>query len=54
MNKRTKGIVEKHNVKDGKELTSLYFTDDGLILTDLLQKLIDTCKPPYGINQLHC
>ena len=36
-----------------KDLTMLYLKNDVLLLTDVFQKCIDTCKKAYGINPLY-
>ena len=36
-----------------KELTMLYLKNDVLLLTDILQNFIDTCKKAYAINPLY-
>ena len=50
---RTKAIIVKNKITNLKELTMLYLKNDVLILTDIFQNYIDTCKKAYGINPLY-
>ena len=50
---RTPAIIVKNKVNNLKELTMLYLKNDVLLLTDIFQNYIDTCKKAYGINPLY-
>ena len=50
---RTQAIVVKNMITNLKELTMLYLKIDVLLLTDIFQNYIDTCKNAYGINPLY-
>ena len=50
---RTQAIIIKNKITNLKELTVLYFKNDVLLLTDIFQNYIDTCKKAYGINPLY-
>ena len=50
---RTQVITVKNKITNLKELTMLYLKNDVLLLTDIFQKYIDTCKKAYGINPLY-
>ena len=50
---RTQAIIVKNKIDNLKELTMLYLKNDVLILTDIFQIYIDTCKKAYGINPLY-
>ena len=45
---RTQAVVIKNKITNIKELTMLYLKNDVLLLTDIFQKYMDTCKKPYG------
>ena len=49
---RTQAIIIE-NKTNLKELTMLYLKNDVLLLTDVFQIYIDTCKKAYGINPLY-
>ena len=49
---RTQAIVVKNKITNLKELTMLYLENDVLLLTDIFQNYIETCKKAYGINPL--
>ena len=49
---RTQAII-KNKITNLKELTMLYLKNDVLLLTDISQNYIDTCKKAYGINPLY-
>ena len=49
---RTQAIIVKNKITNLKELTMLYLKNDVLLLTDIFQNYIDTCKKAYGINPL--
>ena len=48
-----KTIIVKNKITNLKELTMLYLKNDVLLLTDIFQNYIDTCKKAYGINPLY-
>ena len=50
---RTQAIIVKNKITNLKELTMLYPKNDVLLLTDIFQNYIDTCKKAYGINPLY-
>ena len=50
---RTQAIIVKIKITNLKELTMLYLKNDVLLLGDIFQKYIDTCKKAYGINPLY-
>ena len=50
---RTQAIIIKNKIINLKELTMLYLKNDVLLLTDIFQNYIDTCKKAYGINPLY-
>ena len=49
---RTQAIIVKNKITNLKESTMLYLKNDVLLLTDIFQIYIDTCKKTYGINSL--
>ena len=50
---RTQAIIVKNKITNLKELTMMYLKNDVLLLTDIFQNYIDTCKKAYGINPLY-
>ena len=50
---RTQAIIVENNITNLKELTMLYLKKEVLLLTDIFQNYIDTCKKAYGINPLY-
>ena len=50
---RTQAIIVKNKITNLKELTMLYLKNDVLLLTDIFQNYIDTCKKAYGINPIN-
>ena len=50
---RTQAILIKNKITTLKELTMLYLKNDVLLLTNIFQNYIDTCKKAFGINPLY-
>ena len=50
---RTQVIIVKNKITNFKKLTMLYLKNDVLLLTDIFQNYIDTCKKAYGIKPLY-
>ena len=50
---RTQPFILKNKITSLKELTMLYLKNDVLLLTDISQNFIDTCKKATGINPLN-
>ena len=50
---KTQAIIVKNRITNLKELTMLYLKNDLLLLTDIFQNYIDTCKKAYDINPLY-
>ena len=50
---RTQAINLKNKITNIKEITMFYLKNDVLLLTDIFQNYIDTCKKAYGINPLY-
>ena len=50
---RTQAIIVKNRTTNLKELTMLYLKNDVILLTDIFQNYIDTCKKAYGISSLY-
>ena len=50
---RTREIVKKFNIKDGKELTELYCKSDVLLLTCVFEKFISVSQNEFGISPLY-
>ena len=50
---RTQAIIVKNEITNLKESTMLYLKNDVLLLTDIFQNYVDTCKKAYGINPLY-
>ena len=51
---RTREIIRKFNIKNGKELTELYLKSDVILLADVFEKFIKISVEEYGINPLYC
>ena len=51
--KRTQGIIIKNKTTNLKEITMLYLKNYVLLLTDIFQIYINTCKKAYGNNPLY-
>ena len=49
---RTQAIIVKNKITNLKESTMLYLKNDVLLLTDIFQNYLNTCKKAYGINPL--
>ena len=43
----------KNTIGNIKELTMLYLKNVVILLTDIFQKITDTCEKAYGINPLY-
>ena len=50
---RTREIIKKFNIKDGKELTELYCKSDVLLLTGVFEKFIKVSQIEFGISPLY-
>ena len=50
---RTREIIKKFNIKDGKELTELYCKSDVLLLTCIFEKFIKVSQNEFGISPLY-
>ena len=51
---RTREIIKKFNIKNGKELTELYSKSDVILLADVFEKFIKISVEEFGINPLYC
>ena len=51
---RTTENIEKFNIKDGEELTEIYFKSDVLLLACVFDKFIEVSVNEFGINPLYC
>ena len=51
---RTKEIFELFDIKNGEELTRLYFKSDVILLPDVFEKFVKVSTEEYGINPLYC
>ena len=51
---RTREIIKKFNIKNGKELTELYLKSDVILLANVFEKFIKISVEEYGINPLYC
>ena len=51
---RTREIVKKFNIEDGKELTELYCESDVLLLACVFEKFIKVSQNEFGISPLYC
>ena len=51
---RTREIIKKFNIKNGKELTELYLKSDVILLADVFEKFIKISVEEFGINPLYC
>ena len=50
---RTQAIILKSKITHLKELKMLYLKNDVLLLKDIFQNYIDTCKKAYGIKPIY-
>ena len=50
---RTREIIKKFGIKDGKELTELYCKSDVLLLTCVFEKFIKVSQNEFGISPLY-
>ena len=51
---RTMDIIERFNIKNGKELTEIYLKSDVLLLACVFEKFIKVSINEFGINPLYC
>ena len=51
---RTREIIKKFNIKNGKELTELYLKSDVILLADVFEKFIKISVEEYGLSPLYC
>ena len=51
---RTKDIIKRLNIKNGKELTEIYLKSDVLLLACVFEKFIKVSVNEFGINPLYC
>ena len=50
---RTREIIKKFNIKDGKELTELYCKSDVLLLACVFEKFIKVSQNEFGVSPLY-
>ena len=50
----TKEKIKLFNIKNGEELTKLYFKKDGLLSADIFEKYIKVSFEEFDINLLYC
>ena len=50
---RTREIIKKFNIKDGKELIELYCKSDVLLLACVFEKFIEVSQIEFGISSLY-
>ena len=51
---RTMDIIKRFNIKNGEELTEIYFKSDVLLLACVFEKFIKVSVNEFGINPLYC
>ena len=50
---RTREIIKKFNIEDGKELTELYSKSDVLLLACVFEKFIKVSQNEFGFSSLY-
>ena len=51
---RTREIIRKFNIKDGKEITDIYCKSDVLLLACVFEKFIKVSQKEFGVSPLYC
>ena len=51
---RTKEIIKLFNIKNGEELTKLYYKTDVIFLADIMEKFFKVSFEEYGIYLMYC
>ena len=47
-------LFKKFNIKNGEEITEIYFESDVLLLACVFEKIIKVSVDEFGINPLSC